>query len=33
VSMGTLAVLCQLDARVALRDIVSRWNPATFVDV
>ena len=33
VSMGTLGVLCQLDARVALRDIVSRWNPATFVDV
>lgn len=33
VSMGTLAVLCQLDSRVALRDIVSRWNPATFVDV
>jgi hypothetical protein len=26
-------VLCQLDTRVALRDIVSRWNPATFVDV
>jgi len=25
--------LCQLDARVALRDIVSRWNPATFIDV
>ena len=33
VSMGTLGVLCQLDARVALRDIVARWNPATFVDV
>jgi len=26
-------VLCQLDARVSLRDIVNRWNPATFVDV
>jgi len=33
VTMGTLGVLCQLDARVPLRDIVNRWNPATFVDV
>lgn len=33
VSMGTLGVLCQLDAEVALRDIVARWNPATFADV
>ena len=33
VTMGTLGVLCQLDARVSLRDIVNRWNPATFVDV
>ena len=33
VTMGTLGVLCQLDARVALRDIVRRWNPATFADV
>jgi predicted unusual protein kinase regulating ubiquinone biosynthesis (AarF/ABC1/UbiB family) len=32
VSMGTLGVLCQLDANVALRDIVARWNPATFAD-
>ena len=30
VSMGTLGVLCQLDARVALREIVERLNPATF---
>ena len=30
VSMGTLGVLCQLDARVALREIVARLNPATF---
>jgi predicted unusual protein kinase regulating ubiquinone biosynthesis (AarF/ABC1/UbiB family) len=33
VSMGTLGVLCQLDTRVALREIVARWNPATFADV
>jgi hypothetical protein len=33
VTMGTLGVLCQLDARVPLRDIVKRWNPATFADV
>jgi hypothetical protein len=33
VSMGTLGVLCQLDARVALREIVARWNPATLADV
>jgi predicted unusual protein kinase regulating ubiquinone biosynthesis (AarF/ABC1/UbiB family) len=33
VSMGTLGVLCQLDARVPLRDIVRTWNPATFADV
>ena len=33
VSMGTLGVLCQLGARVALRDIVARWNPATLADV
>jgi predicted unusual protein kinase regulating ubiquinone biosynthesis (AarF/ABC1/UbiB family) len=33
VSMGTLGVLAQLDAHVALRDIVARWNPATFQDV
>ena len=33
VSMGTLGVLCQLDARVGLREIVGRWNPATFADV
>jgi predicted unusual protein kinase regulating ubiquinone biosynthesis (AarF/ABC1/UbiB family) len=33
VSMGTLGVLCQLDARVSLREIVARWNPATLADV
>jgi predicted unusual protein kinase regulating ubiquinone biosynthesis (AarF/ABC1/UbiB family) len=33
VSMGTLGVLCQLDARVALRQIVAEWNPATLADV
>jgi predicted unusual protein kinase regulating ubiquinone biosynthesis (AarF/ABC1/UbiB family) len=33
VSMGTLGVLAQLDAHVALRDIVARWNPATFADL
>jgi predicted unusual protein kinase regulating ubiquinone biosynthesis (AarF/ABC1/UbiB family) len=33
VSMGTLGVLCQLDTRVALREIVARWNPATFADI
>jgi predicted unusual protein kinase regulating ubiquinone biosynthesis (AarF/ABC1/UbiB family) len=33
VSMGTLGVLCQLDAEVPLRDVVARWNPATFADV
>ncbi len=33
VTMGTLGVLCQLDTRVELRDIVQRWNPATFADV
>jgi predicted unusual protein kinase regulating ubiquinone biosynthesis (AarF/ABC1/UbiB family) len=33
VSMGTLGVLCQLDAHIALRDIVARWNPATLADV
>jgi predicted unusual protein kinase regulating ubiquinone biosynthesis (AarF/ABC1/UbiB family) len=30
VSMGTLGVLCQLDARVPLRAVVERWNPATL---
>jgi predicted unusual protein kinase regulating ubiquinone biosynthesis (AarF/ABC1/UbiB family) len=30
VSMGTLGVLCQLDAQVPLRAIVAHWNPATF---
>ena len=33
VSMGTLGVLCQLDACVPLRDIVARWNPTTLADV
>ena len=33
VSMGTLGVLCQLDACVALRAIVARWNPATLGEV
>ena len=33
VSMGTLGVLCQLDACVGLRDIVARWNPTTLADV
>jgi len=33
VSMGTLGVLCQLDACVALREIVARWNPTTLADV
>jgi predicted unusual protein kinase regulating ubiquinone biosynthesis (AarF/ABC1/UbiB family) len=33
VSMGTLGVLCQLDAEVGLRDIVAHWNPATFAEV
>ena len=32
VTMGTLGVLCQLDARVGLRDIVATWNPVTFAD-
>ena len=32
VSMGTLGVLCQLDAHIALREIVARWNPATLTD-
>lgn len=30
VTMGTLGVLCQLDADVALRDIVHRWEPTIF---
>ena len=30
VTMGTLGVLCQLDADVALRDIVQRWEPSIF---
>ncbi len=30
VTLGTLGVLCQLDARVPLREIVGHWNPATF---
>jgi predicted unusual protein kinase regulating ubiquinone biosynthesis (AarF/ABC1/UbiB family) len=33
VSMGTLGVLCQLGAQIALRDIVARWNPTTLADV
>jgi hypothetical protein len=32
VAMGMLGVLCQLDARVALREIVERRNPATRSD-
>jgi predicted unusual protein kinase regulating ubiquinone biosynthesis (AarF/ABC1/UbiB family) len=30
VTMGTLGVLCQLDADVALREIVQRWQPWIF---
>jgi len=30
VTMGTLGVLCQLDADVPLRDIVQRWEPWIF---
>ena len=30
VTMGTLGVLCQLDADVPLRDIVQRWEPSIF---
>jgi predicted unusual protein kinase regulating ubiquinone biosynthesis (AarF/ABC1/UbiB family) len=30
VTMGTLGVLCQLDADVALRSIVQRWQPWIF---
>lgn len=30
VTMGTLGVLCQLDADVALRGIVARWQPWMF---
>jgi predicted unusual protein kinase regulating ubiquinone biosynthesis (AarF/ABC1/UbiB family) len=30
VTMGTLGVLCQLDADVALRDIVHSWEPSIF---
>jgi predicted unusual protein kinase regulating ubiquinone biosynthesis (AarF/ABC1/UbiB family) len=33
VSMGTLGVLCQLDACVPLRSIVARWNPATLGEI
>jgi hypothetical protein len=30
--MGTLGVLCQLDADVALRAIVGKWQPWMFDD-
>lgn len=30
VTMGTLGVLCQLDANVPLRGIVQRWEPSIF---
>ncbi|RZT84167.1 putative unusual protein kinase regulating ubiquinone biosynthesis (AarF/ABC1/UbiB family) [Pseudonocardia sediminis] len=32
VTMGTLGILCQLDARVRLRDIVGSWQPELFDD-
>ncbi|MGI5127730.1 ABC1 kinase family protein [Pseudonocardia sp. CA-107938] len=32
VTMGTLGVLCQLDADVALRGIVAKWQPWMFDD-
>jgi hypothetical protein len=32
VTMGTLGVLCQLDADVQLRGIVQRWQPWIFGD-
>ncbi len=32
VTMGTLGILCQLDARVRLREIVSTWQPELFDD-
>ncbi len=30
VTMGTLGILCQLDARVRLRAIVGEWQPELF---
>ena len=30
VTMGTLGILCQLDARVRLREIVAEWQPELF---
>ena len=30
VTMGTLGILCQLDARVRLREIVAEWQPEMF---
>ncbi|MEV1295674.1 AarF/UbiB family protein [Pseudonocardia sp. NPDC049635] len=30
VTMGTLGILCQLDARVRLREIIERWQPEMF---
>ncbi len=32
VTMGTLGVLCQLDADVPLRGIVQRWEPSIFAE-
>ncbi|MDN5915659.1 MAG: AarF/ABC1/UbiB kinase family protein [Pseudonocardia sp.] len=32
VTMGTLGILCQLDAHVRLRDVVSTWQPELFGD-
>jgi hypothetical protein len=30
VTLGTLGVLCQLEAEVPLRGIVGRWQPELF---
>jgi predicted unusual protein kinase regulating ubiquinone biosynthesis (AarF/ABC1/UbiB family) len=32
VTLGTLGILCQLDAEVGLRGIVGRWQPELFAD-
>ncbi len=32
VTLGTLGILCQLDADVPLREIVARWQPELFAD-
>jgi hypothetical protein len=32
VTAGTTGILCQLDSKVAMREIVERWQPGFMLD-